>query len=373
MAMLRMQRNGNFTIVSNIILGDKNLSLVTISTFMGILSLKGDWQHCITGLATQLQISEYLISKSLKELEAHDYLIRTRTRGKDGKWGETLYTFTEDPKSLPLSKQYQTAKGLGNAIIMRANKQKNFTIIYNKVLYSDKLSAHAKGLFIIISSLHDEWKFSVDGLCKHTTKSHHAISVALRELEKHGYLKRTRNRNEKGQLTDITYEFTEDPELLPLTPQQPKTAAETNLSTVGVSAADDENAENEVTSQIDYDTLTLQLKDEHQAVLDEIVTLMSDVYSLKDKYTRVSFKNIPTKVVKQRFKEINSQHVLHVIKTFKNTTKHISNVQNYINTMLFNAPTQNIPLGSVDELKKPNVSYDIEAYERYSIFDDEPD
>lgn len=76
----------------------------------------------------------------------------------------------------------------------------HYTIINNSVMQDKELSLKARGLLGLCLSLPDTWEYSIRGLAKIAGCSENAIQSGLRELERGGYLRRTRYRNEKGQL-----------------------------------------------------------------------------------------------------------------------------------------------------------------------------
>ncbi len=79
---------------------------------------------------------------------------------------------------------------------------KNFTIFANKIFEDENLSLKAKGLFGYMWTKSDDWNFYVTELVKHSKCGRDQVMGALDELERNGYLFRSRNRNSLGQLTN---------------------------------------------------------------------------------------------------------------------------------------------------------------------------
>lgn len=94
--------------------------------------------------------------------------------------------------------------------VIRRNKNNNYTAMSNAHLKDDGLSLKAKGLLSMVLSLPDEWIYSINGLAKICKESTTAIRSTIKELEEHGYLKRTRKQNDKG-LFEYEYLFFEEP------------------------------------------------------------------------------------------------------------------------------------------------------------------
>lgn len=95
--------------------------------------------------------------------------------------------------------------------IFRINKEINYTTIDNNIFKNKELSYRATGLLTTMLSLPDNWDFTEMGLVALKKESRETIRKTLKELEECGYLIRTRNRDEKGRLTDTTYDIYETP------------------------------------------------------------------------------------------------------------------------------------------------------------------
>lgn len=73
-------------------------------------------------------------------------------------------------------------------MIIRSNKNKNYTAMCNVHLRDANLSLKAKGLLSVILSLPDDWEYSLDGLAKICKEGKNAVKTALAELKEYGYL-----------------------------------------------------------------------------------------------------------------------------------------------------------------------------------------
>ena len=103
--------------------------------------------------------------------------------------------------------------GKEGEIVMRVEKMKRsgFTIINNGVLNNTQLSWKAKGLFAYLWSQSDSWDFYEVEVLKHSTDGRASLRAGLKELEEHGYLKRYRNRDDKGILRESKWILSEQP------------------------------------------------------------------------------------------------------------------------------------------------------------------
>lgn len=100
--------------------------------------------------------------------------------------------------------------------IMRVHKSKNFTVMSNHHFREKDMSLKAKGLLSLMLSLPDDWNYSIAGLVTLSKDGKDSVMSALSELEKFGYLKRTRLTNSKGQFQGVEYDIYEQPQ--PQTP-----------------------------------------------------------------------------------------------------------------------------------------------------------
>lgn len=96
--------------------------------------------------------------------------------------------------------------------VVRVNKNKNYTVLSNFHFREKTLSLKAKGLLSLMLSLPDDWNYSISGLVKLSKDGKDSVMSALAELEKHGYLHRSKVTNAKGQFSGIEYNIYEQPQ-----------------------------------------------------------------------------------------------------------------------------------------------------------------
>lgn len=94
---------------------------------------------------------------------------------------------------------------------IRKDGDQNFTILSNSVIRDETLSWKARGLFEYLWSLPEDWEFYETEITKHATDGRDSTRSGLDELEEHGYLSRTRERNEKGQVKSAIWILHEHP------------------------------------------------------------------------------------------------------------------------------------------------------------------
>ena len=94
----------------------------------------------------------------------------------------------------------------------RMNKTKNYTVLSNFHFKEKTMSLKAKGLLSLMLSLPDDWDYSIAGLVSLSKDGKDSVMAALNELEKFGYLRRTRLTNNKGQFAGVEYDIYEEPQ-----------------------------------------------------------------------------------------------------------------------------------------------------------------
>ena len=101
MAVIRVEKNKNFTTMSNYHLRDKELSLKAKGLLSQILSLPENWDYSVRGLVAICLEGKDCIVTTLQELERKGYLVRKQTRDAHGRLGGIEYVIYETPASNP--------------------------------------------------------------------------------------------------------------------------------------------------------------------------------------------------------------------------------------------------------------------------------
>ena len=96
--VFRVEKNGNYTTMSNYHLQDKALSLKAKGLLSMLLSLPDSWSYSVRGLAAISREGKDGIRSGLQELERYGYLIRKQKRCASGKMGLIEYV-------IPFSRQ----------------------------------------------------------------------------------------------------------------------------------------------------------------------------------------------------------------------------------------------------------------------------
>ena len=268
--------------------------------------------------------------------------------------------------------------------VFRVEKTKGYTVMSNHHLRNHALSLKAKGLLSQMLSLPEDWDYTLQGLAQINKESIDAIREAVRELERAGYIKRSRERDERGCLRGTIYTIYEQPHAGP-TPEEPtqeKPTLEkpmldlptlenpTQLNTESTKKRKRQSKDSSITDSIpfpsgfpdapaqkrtetkgtfesyrelileniDYDVLA---SDPHVDLeqLDEIVELVQETVCSTRSRIRVAGNDYPTEVVRSKLLKLNSEHIRFVTDCLKQNTTRIRNIRQYLLTALFNAPS----------------------------------
>ena len=283
--------------------------------------------------------------------------------------------------------------------VFRVEKNKGYTVMSNHHLRNHTLSLKAKGLLSQMLSLPDDWDYTLQGLAQINKESIDAIREAVRELERAGYIKRSRERDERGCLRGTVYTIYEQPhaEPTPEEPTQEKPALDnptlekpaldnptlekpmldkptlenpTQLNTESTKKRKRQSKDLSITDSIpfpsgfpdvtaqkrteakesferyrdlileniDYDVLA---SDPHvdREQLDEIVDLLQETVCSTRSRIRVAGNDYPAEVVRSKLLKLNSEHIRFVMDCLKQNTTRIRNIRQYLLTALFNAPS----------------------------------
>ena len=96
--------------------------------------------------------------------------------------------------------------------VFRVSKTGDYTVMSNSHLREKGMSLKAKGLLSLMLSLPDDWDYSIQGLCTLSKDGYEGVMNALRELERYGYLTRSRATDERGHFAGYDYDIFERPQ-----------------------------------------------------------------------------------------------------------------------------------------------------------------
>ena len=274
--------------------------------------------------------------------------------------------------------------------VFRIEKTGDFTVMSNHHLRNANLSLKAKGLLSLMLSLPEKWDYTTKGLAAICKDGVDSICAGVQELERHGYVIRSRVRNANGQLGAIEYTILErprepkreNPELAKPERENPEQffprqeipeqenpdQLNTYESNKDLSSTDESNPIESiemdgmdareaycqvVLGNIGYDILCQDASID-KAQLTGITALIVDTVCSDKKTFRVGGSTVPAEKVKLQFMKLDSTHVQYVMDCMKENTTKIRNIKSYLLTALYNAP---MTMGSYYDAKVQHDLY----------------
>ena len=101
MAVFRVEKNQNYTVMSNHHLKNRELSLKSKGLLSQMLSLPDNWDYTLAGLAKLNREKVDAIRTAIWELEKFGYITRRQTRDSNGRMSKTEYDIYEYPQEVP--------------------------------------------------------------------------------------------------------------------------------------------------------------------------------------------------------------------------------------------------------------------------------
>ena len=100
MAIIRMNKSSDYTVMSNTHLKEKNMSLKAKGLLSLMLSLRDDWEYSVEGLVSICKESEVAVKSALNELKKFNYLKVTKLLPNQTETGriEYIYDIFEKPQ-----------------------------------------------------------------------------------------------------------------------------------------------------------------------------------------------------------------------------------------------------------------------------------
>lgn len=100
MAVFRIEKTKDYTVMANHHLRNTELSLKAKGLLSLMLSLPENWDYTTKGLAYICKDGVDSISSTIKELEEHGYILRKRIRNGKGQLTTVEYTILEEPRNV---------------------------------------------------------------------------------------------------------------------------------------------------------------------------------------------------------------------------------------------------------------------------------
>ena len=277
MAVFRIDKTRDYTVMSNHHLRNTALSLKAKGLLSLMLSLPDSWDYTTKGLAAICKDGIDSICSTIKELEQHGYIIRERVRNDKGQLTTIEYTILEQPETVSPEQEKPKRENpvLDNPVL--DNPEQGFPKQENPAQLNTNISNTKK------SSTNTSTTDSIKSYQKEEP------NVKKRGKDKMGY--------------------------------------------------DEMNAYREIIKEnIEYDILAVKLKPEI-SMLDEIIDLLTETVCTNKDSLVIAGDVYPAAVVKSKLLKLDAGHIEYVIDCMKSNTTEVRNIKKYLLAALFNAPS----------------------------------
>ncbi|MCI6855403.1 MAG: helix-turn-helix domain-containing protein [Firmicutes bacterium] len=279
MAVFRIEKTRDYTVMSNHHLRNTNLSLKAKGLLSLMLSLPENWDYTTKGLARICKDGVDSICAGVRELEEQGYVIRERVRNSNGQLGAIEYTILEQPRPPE-----------------REKPERENPVQVNPILDSPVLGKPEQGNPAQLNT-------------KESSKQKSKTDLSS---------------------TEISNPIQSNPQPL------------TGLSPAGAGMGTDGMGAREIYREIVLDNIGYEylIQDSHidREQLDEIAELIVDTVCSARKTIRIAGDDYPAEAVKARFMKLDSSHVQSVMDCMRENTTYVRNIKKYLLAALYNAP-----------------------------------
>ena len=276
MAVFRIEKTRDYTVMANHHLRNTKLSLKAKGLLSLMLSLPEDWDYTTKGLAKICKDGVDSICSTVNELEEHGYVIRERIRNAKGQLTDIQYTILEQPKP-PQPGQEKP-------------KQEN-PVLGNPVLGSPKQEEPEQGNPAQLN---------------------------------------TKKSSNQGLNTDLSNTEVSNP--IQSNPYEDELQAADGMGT-------DTRSSREIYREIILENIEYRHLVQNNQIDRELVELIVDTVCSARKTIRIAGDDYPAEVVKSRFMKLDSSHIEYVLSSMQENTTYVRNIKKYLLAALYNAPS----------------------------------
>ena len=287
MAVFRVERTQNYTVMSNYHLRDKTISFKAKGLLSLMLSLPEDWDYTLVGLTRISLEGKDAIRAAVVELEKAGYVQRRQTTDKAGKFGSNEYIIREYPVS-----HEPPPEGPSSASPLSGNPM--------------------------------------------TEEPSTASTQTEKATQINKDLQKKENKILTSQSTD-SFPFPSAPSMTPAAAEPPEAKGRKRSRSSGMSQSEMDAYRELIRENIGYDDLVRE-RPYDVGQLDEMVELMVEAVCSKKKNLRLAGNDFPQAVVKSRLLKLDSEHIRFVFDCLRENTTQVRNMKQYLLTVLYNAP-----------------------------------
>lgn len=283
MAVFRVEKTRDYTVMANHHLRNTELSLKAKGLLSLMLSLPENWDYTTKGLSCICKDGIDSINGTIKALEEQGYVIRRRLRNEKGQLTTTEYTILEQPQSLDISQS--------------PPKWEN-PILDNPTLEKPILEIPKQGEPILDNP--------------------RQLNTYLQTIDK-----------SKKDLS-----ITEPSNLYQSNPY-----ASEKKGYDGIGYDDYEEIKEMVYENIEYKHLKQHGGIGMRERLDEVADIIIETLCSTKDTINIAGEDYPAKLVKDKMRKITSSHIEYVFDCLDKNTTYVRNIKRYLLATLFNAPS----------------------------------
>lgn len=321
--VFRVQKNANYTTMSNYHLKDKRLSYKAKGLLSVILSLPDEWDYSLKGLAYISGDGVDSVRGGIRELEKYGYISRgDQTRDERGRMSANEYFVYENPEQNPYfetEKEYKSENG--------STKPKS-TALENPTRSKPNTS----------TALENPMRLNYDT----TTALDFPITEnPITENPTTGTYYNNKILNNQVLTDQSIYQSDPPPrdafsaDKIDGMDNSEKSSYSFSALKENVSGSSERQKYLElIRRNIDYDYFPAPQKKQ----VDEFVEIMLDEICGRKATVRANGAEMPHEVVKSRFLELKYEHIEYVLDELRRCTPDMHNPRAYLITALYNAP-----------------------------------
>ena len=297
MAVFRVEKTRDYTVMANHHLRNIELSLKAKGLLSLMLSLPENWDYTTKGLSCICKDGIDSINGTIKELEEQGYVIRKRLRNDKGQLTTTEYTILEQPQSLDTSKF--------------PPKWEN-PILDNPTLEKPILEKPKQGEPIL--------------------EEPHQLNTYLQTIDKS-------KKDLFNTETSNTYQ------------SNPYGGKKTGYDELGCDSYEE-------VKELVYENIEYEHFKQHGGIgmrerLDEIADIIIETLCSTKDTINIAGDDYPARLVKDKMLRITSSHIEYVFDCLNKNTTYVRNIKRYLLATLFNAPS------TIDNYYSALVNHDL--------------
>lgn len=317
--VFRVEKNKNYTTISNHHLQDRNLSLKAKGLLTLILSLPPDWDMTLKGLVSLSGDGVDSVRSGIQELEKAGYLRRSRSRNNLGQLLCTEYTIYEHAVTENVASETEI--------------DDNLNIIYSEESHVGKSNVD-KNSHIGKSDVDENSQIGKSDVDKNTTENLDDSQIGFSNVGKSNIGKSNTikylNNKDTYNINNYPYQSTYSSKLC----KEPKENSIDEMEEAQ-SLYEERKAYEEIIKQnIAYDLLTEQKKISRD-FLDLCIQVMVDAVTTNKPYIKIKGQDIPKEAVKSVLLKLDDENISYVDMCLSESKTAIKNMQSYILTALY--------------------------------------